>query len=65
MLTSHHANCGAAGVIFLPIVVEALGGWSEEAVFHIAKMVQLMRQRFRLPPRDCLQMRLRNISFKD
>ena len=35
---AHNANCAAAGVVFLPIAVEALGGWSEEAVFHISKI---------------------------
>ena len=38
--------------IFLPIVVEALGGWSEEAVFHISKIGRLIGQRLGLPPNE-------------
>ena len=49
---AHNANCAAAGVVFLPIAVEALGGWSEEAVFHILKIGRLMGQRLGLPPND-------------
>ena len=49
---AHHANCGAAGVVFLPITVEALGGWIEGAVFHISKIGRLMGQRLGLPPNE-------------
>ena len=49
---AHNANCAAAGVVFLPIAVETLGGWSEEAVFHIPKI-----SRLRGSGRGFLQMR--------
>ena len=49
---AHNANCAAAGVVFLPIAVEALGGWSEETVFHISKIGRLMGQRLGLPPNE-------------
>ena len=56
---AHNANCAAAGVVLLPIVVEALGGWSEEAVFHISKIGGLMGQPLGLPPNETT-----SISFK-
>ena len=49
---AHNANCAAAGVVFLPIVVETLGGWSKEAVFHISKIRRLMGQYLGLPPNE-------------
>ena len=44
-MTAHNADCQAAGVAFVPLVVETLGGWSQEAVLHISKIGRLVGQR--------------------
>ena len=38
-MAAHNADCQAVGVTFVPMVVETLGGWSEEAVHTIKKLV--------------------------
>ena len=57
---AHNANCAAAGVVFLPIAVEALGGWCEEAVFHILKIGRSWGSGWGI-----LQMRPQNTFFKN
>ena len=37
-LFSHLSTCRSAGIDFIPMVVEALGGWSSEAVINIKRI---------------------------
>ena len=50
-MTAHNAQCQAAGVAFVPLVVETLGGWSQEAVLHISKIGRLVGKRLGHQPR--------------
>ena len=46
-----HAGAGrAAGVTFIPLVMESLGGWSEEAIQTIKSIGRLQGQRLGIPP---------------
>ena len=45
----HHGVCQANGIDFIPIVVETLGGWSQEAVETIKLIGRLQGQRLGLP----------------
>ena len=45
----------AAGVSFIPLVVESLGGWSYEAIQTIKSISHLQGQRLGLPPPDTTQ----------
>ena len=37
-MTAHNESCRAVGVSFIPMVVESLGGWSEEASLTISRI---------------------------
>ena len=34
-MSKHFRSCQASGVAFVPLVVETLGGWDSDAVFHL------------------------------
>ena len=40
-MAAHAGPCRAAGVTFIPLVVESLGGWSEEAIYIIKSIGRL------------------------
>ena len=41
-MAAHYAACRFVGVVFIPLVVESLGGWSEEAVHNISRIGRLL-----------------------
>ena len=45
-------SCHAVGVFFVPSVVEALGGWSDEATCTITSIGRLLGQRLGIPPHE-------------
>ena len=45
----HLENCLAAGVSFVPLVVESLGGWSDEAIDTLRLIGKQQAQRMGLP----------------
>ena len=51
-MAAHVGACRAAGVSFIPLVVESLGGWSYEAIQTIKSIGRLQGQRLGLPPPD-------------
>ena len=51
-LAAHAEACCSAGVTFIPLVVESLGGWSDEAS-TIAAIGRLMGQRLGISPTEC------------
>ena len=51
-LAAHAEACRSAGVTFIPLVVESLGGWSDEAS-TIAAIGRLMGQRLGISPTEC------------
>ena len=44
-IAAHQEACQAVGMSFVPLVVESLGGWSEEAAFTISRIGRLLGQR--------------------
>ena len=46
----HAGACRAAGVTFISVVMESLGGWSEKAFQTIKNIGRLQRQRLGIPP---------------
>ena len=46
---AHATPCHAVGVNFIPLVMESLGGWSEEAATTISRIGFLLGQRLGLP----------------
>ena len=44
-MAAHHASCVNAGVSFVPLPVEALGGWGPEAIESLEKINKYMELR--------------------
>ena len=44
-MTAHNESCRAVGVSFIPMVVESLGGWSEEVSLTISRIGRHLGQR--------------------
>ena len=49
-MAAHNEACRSVGVVFIPLVVESLGGWNEEAVHNISKIRHLLGLRTGAPP---------------
>ncbi len=49
-MAAHAGACRAIGVIFIPLVVESLGGWSQEDTQTIVCIGRLQGQRLGIPP---------------
>ena len=54
-MAAHAQSCRAVGVSFLPLVMETLGGWSEEAAKTISSIGRLLGQRLGSPPSDSIR----------
>ena len=46
----HVAPCQAVGVLFVPLIVETLGGWSGLAVSSVSRIGRILGQRLGIPP---------------
>ena len=51
-MATHNEACLSVGVVFIPLVVESLGGWSEEAVHNITRIGRLLWQCTGAPPTE-------------
>ena len=54
-MAAHGEECKEAGINFIPIVVETLGGWSIEAIQTIADIGRLQGQRLGITPGDSIR----------
>ncbi len=54
-IATHAEACRAVGVSFLPLAVESLWGWSQEAILTIASIGRLQEQRMGIPPADSIR----------
>ena len=51
-MNAHVESCLAVGVFFVPLVVEALGGWSDEATRTITSIGRLLGRHLGIPPHE-------------
>ena len=51
-MAAHAEDCRSIGVSFIPLVMETLGGWSEEASRTISSIGRLQGQRLGVPPSE-------------
>ena len=51
-MAAHRSDCQATGISFVPLFVEILGGWSEEAVHTIGRIGRFLRQHSGIPPSE-------------
>ena len=54
-MAAHAEFCRAVGVLFVPLVVESVGGWSDEAIHPIASIGRLQVQRLGIPPSESIR----------
>ena len=53
-MTAHNEACLSVGLSFVPMVVEMLGGWSEETSCTIGRIGRLLGQRSGSPPAETI-----------
>ena len=51
-MAAHAEECQAVRISFIPLVVETLGGWSEDAIHTIHSIGRLQGQRLGIPPAE-------------
>ena len=49
-MAAHGAACQSVGVVFIPLVMETLEGWSDEVAHNISRIGRLLGQRSGAPP---------------
>ena len=54
-MAAHAESCRAVGVLFIPLVVESMGRWSDEAIHLIASIGRLQGQRLGIPPSESIR----------
>ena len=53
-MAAHAEACRAVGVLFVPLVVESVGGWSDEAIHTIASIGCLQGRRLGIPSSESI-----------
>ena len=54
-MAAHAEACRAVGVLFVPLVVESMGRWSDEAIHTVASIGRLQGQRLGIPPSESIR----------
>ena len=54
-MVAHAEACRAVGVLFVPLVVESVGRWSDEAIHTIASIGRLQGQCLGIPPSESIR----------
>ena len=62
-MVHHYEACQSVGVSFVPLVVETLGGWSDDAIQTICKIGRLLGQRLGSPPAESTQHLFQRLSI--
>ena len=62
-MAAHNAECRGAGVSFVPLAVESLGGWSHEAALQIARIGRLVGQRLGTTPAETVSHLFQHLSI--
>ena len=62
-LASHNAECHNIGVLFLPVVVETLDGWSPDSIALISRIGKLVGQRLGTPPATAIKHLFQRLSI--
>ena len=62
-MAAHNAECRGAGVSFVPLAVESLGGWSHEAALQISRIGRLVGQRLGTTPAEAVSHLFQRLSI--
>ena len=60
--SKHHRPCQANGVVFIPLVVETLGGWDSDAVFHLRAIAKQATSRSPSSPETAINQLFQRLS---
>ena len=60
--TVHQNNCNNAGILFLPLAMETLGGWSHDSFLTLSCIGRHLANRFGLPPLEASHHLLQRLS---
>ena len=61
-MVAHNAECRGAGVSFVPLAVESLGGWSHDAALQISRIGRLVGQRLGTSPAEAVSHLFQRLS---
>ena len=62
-MAAHNAECRRAGISFVPLTVESLGGWSHEAALQISRIGRLVGQRYGSTPAEAVSQLFQRLSI--
>jgi len=62
-ISAHEAACSAAGISFVPLVMESIGGMSASTVNTLTCIGRLLGQRLGIPPSDSIRHLLQRCSI--
>ena len=62
-MVAHNAECRGAGVSFVPLAVESLGGWSHDAALQISRIGRLVGQRLGTSPAEAVSYLFQRLSI--
>ena len=62
-MVAHNAECRGAGVSFVPLAVESLGGWSHDAALQISRIGRLVGQRLGTSPTEAVSHLFQRLSI--
>ena len=54
-MKAHADSCHSRGILFVPLIVETKGGWSDEAIKTISHIGCLQGQRLGSPPSEAIR----------
>ena len=54
-MKAHADSCHSRGILFVPLIVETIGGWSDEAIKTISYIGHLQGQRLGSPPSEAIR----------
>ena len=62
-MVAHNAEYRGVGVSFVPLAVESLGGWSQEAALQISRIGRLVGQRLGTTPAEAVSHLFQHLSI--
>ena len=62
-MVAHNAEYRGVGVSFVPLAVESLGGWSQEAALQISRIGRLVGQRLGTTPAEAVSHLFQRLSI--
>ena len=62
-MAAHAEACRSVGIVFVPLVAETLGGWSQEAISTIKGIGRIQGHRLGIPPSESTRHLFQRLSI--